>query len=88
MIKYLKQIINAINIISVSDVDGTSSSEIRITSIPDSTDIIPVRNQLLEIDFVNTIINVTIDTLSVGDPNSVATADLATSAYITTTSGF
>ena len=80
--------LNAINIISVSDVDGTSSSEIRITSIPDSTDIIPVRNQLLEIDFVNTTVNVIIDTLSVGDPNSVATADLATSAYITTTSGF
>jgi len=78
----------AINIISVSDVDGTSSAKIRITTIPDSTDIIPVRNQLLEIDLVNIIVNVIIDTLSVGDPNSVATADLATSSYTTITSGF
>jgi hypothetical protein len=80
--------LNAINIISVSDVDGTSSTKIRITTIPDSTDIIPVRNQLLEIDLANTVVNVTVDALSVGDPNSVEVADLATSSFTTTTSGY
>jgi len=43
---------------------------------------------LLEIDLVNTIVNVTIDALLVGDVNSVATSDLATSSFTTVTSGF
>jgi hypothetical protein len=80
--------LKSINIISVSNVDNATSTEIRVTAIPDSSDIIPVRNQLLEIDLVNTVVNVTIDTLSVGDPNSVSTGDLATSSYTTTTSGY
>jgi len=80
--------LNSTNIISVSDVDNASSTQIRFTAIPDSSDIIPVRNQLLEIDLVNTAVNATIDTLSVGDPNSVSTGDLATSSYTTVTSGY
>ena len=39
---------------AVSDVDGTSSTQIRITAIPKSNDVVPVRNQILEIDLVNT----------------------------------
>ena len=80
--------LKSINIISVSNVDNATSTEIRVTAIPDSSDIIPVRNQLLEIDLVNTAVNATIDTLSVGDPNSVSTGDLATSSYTTVTSGY
>ena len=44
----------ALLISAVSDVDGLSSTQIRITSIPKSNDVIPVRNQILEIDLVNT----------------------------------
>jgi len=80
--------LKSINIISVSNVDNSTSTQVRLTAIPDSSDIIPVRNQLLEIDLVNTVVNATIDTLSVGDPNSVSTGDLATSSYTTVTSGY
>jgi len=44
----------ALLISAVSDIDGTSSTKIRITVIPKSNDVIPVRNQILEIDLVNT----------------------------------
>ena len=44
----------ALSISAVSDVDGAASSQIRITAIPKSNDIIPVRNQILEIDTINT----------------------------------
>ena len=39
---------------AVSNVDGESSTKIRITAIPKSNDVVPVRNQILEIDLVNT----------------------------------
>ena len=71
--------LNPLTINQVSDVDNTSSTQIRITTIPDSVDIIPIRNQLLEIDLVNTVVNVTIDRLEIGDINTVNTTDLATS---------
>jgi len=44
----------ALSISAVSDVDGAASSQIRITAIPKSNDVIPVRNQILEIDTINT----------------------------------
>ena len=44
-------VITAINITSVSNSSGT----ITITVIPSSNDIVPVRNQILEIDSTNTI---------------------------------
>ena len=80
--------LNPLTINQVLDVDNTSSTQIRITTIPDSVDIIPIRNQLLEIDLVNTVVNVAIDRLGVGDINSVNTADLATSSFTKTVSGY
>ena len=72
--------INSINITSIENVDGAASTIIRLTVIPDSTDIIPVRNQILEIDFVNTTINGTVDTTAVGDTSAGAT-ETTTSSY-------
>ena len=46
---------------AVSDVDGASSTQIRITAIPKSNDIVPVRNQILEIDLINTTTGGTVD---------------------------
>ena len=40
-----------------ANVDDSTSSQIRITAIPNSNDVIPVRNQILEIDFVNSTIS-------------------------------
>jgi len=51
----------ALLISAVSDVDGTSSTQIRIIAIPKSNDVIPVRNQILEIDLVNTTTGGTVD---------------------------
>ena len=72
--------INSVNITSIDSVDGAASTIIRLTVIPDSTDIIPVRNQILEIDFVNTTINGTVDTTVVGDTSAGAT-ETTTSSY-------
>ena len=46
---------------AVSDVDGASSTQIRVTAIPKSNDIVPVRNQILEIDLINTTTGGTVD---------------------------
>ena len=71
--------INSLDITSISDVDDVSSTTIRITSIPDSKDIVPVRNQILEIDMTNTTVTGEIDTIAVG-------AAGASSSYTTSTS--
>ena len=60
-------IINSIHITSADVVDGAASTQIRITAIPNSKDIVALRNQILEIDFVNTSITGEVDTVAVGD---------------------
>jgi len=80
-----KIVTDGIYIASVENVDGVSSSRIRVTVIPDSKDIIPVRNQLLEIDFVNTTITGEVDTIAVGDSGAGSTYT-ATSSYTPTSS--
>ena len=77
--------INSVNITSIENVDGAASTIIRLTAIPDSSDIIPVRNQILEIDFVNTTINGAVDTTAVGDTSAGAT-ETTTSSYSTPSS--
>ena len=77
--------INGIFITSVSDVDGASSTVIRITAVPDSLDIVPLRNQILEIDFTNTTVTGEVDTVATGD-SAAGTDFSATSAYQPTTS--
>jgi hypothetical protein len=51
----------------VSVVDGVASTQIRIITIPDSNDIVPKRNQVLEIDFVNLTVTGEVDTVATGD---------------------
>jgi len=71
--------VNAIQITTVSDVDGLSSTKVRMTVIPSSKDIIPVRNQILELDMVNLSINGTIDSIAVGDSGASSTYTTSTS---------
>jgi len=52
---------NAYKISSISNVDGLTSTQIRMTSQPNSNDVVPVRNQLLEIDLVNSSILSNVD---------------------------
>ena len=77
--------IGSINITTISNVDGASSSIIRVTSVPDSKDVIPVRNQVLEIDFVNTTVTGDEDTISTGD-SAAGTSYNTTSSYTTPSS--
>tara|TARA_Y100000034_G_scaffold56272_1_gene68953 strand:+ start:559 stop:2463 length:1905 start_codon:yes stop_codon:yes gene_type:complete len=78
-------VISSINITSIENVDEAASSVIRLTVTPDSSDIIPVRNQILEIDFVNTSIIGSVDTIAVGD-SSAGSTETTTSSYVTPSS--
>ena len=46
-------VLTSANITSISNVDGATSTQIRVTTVPSSNDIVPVRNQVLEIDTTN-----------------------------------
>ena len=83
--------INAVQITSVSNVDGSASTQFRLTVLPDSNDVIPVRNQLLEIDTVNTSIVGGVDaTATTGRGYTVTTSgtggETTTTTTVTTTS--
>ena len=80
--------INPINIISISDVDGSTSTQIRITITPDSQDIIPVRNQILELDLVNTVVSVLIDTVSTGSGSTTSAAGGSATSSTATISSY
>lgn len=77
--------INPLSINSVSNVDGATSTQIRITVTPDSLDIVPKRNQLLEIDLVNTTVTASVDTVAQGN-DSGNTSFTTTSGYTTPSS--
>ena len=53
--------LGSINITGISPVDGSLSTRIRVTVIPSSYDVTPVRNQILELDLVNTTITGSVD---------------------------
>jgi hypothetical protein len=70
--------VNPVYITSVSSVDGNASRRIRLTAIPASSDIVGKRNQIVEIDLVNTSVSGGQDTIAVN------TAGGSTS-YVTST---
>ena len=53
--------LNSLNISGVSNVEGATSTQIRIMVQPASNDIVPVRQQLIEIDVANATIDASID---------------------------
>ena len=63
----------SISISTIDYVDDIPSTKIRLTVIPNSKDIIPLRNQLLEIDFTNTEITGEIDTIAVAGQGGIGT---------------
>jgi len=69
---------NPLYISSVSNIDGNASTAIRMTATPSSTDIVGRRNQILEIDTLNTTIN--------GGQDTIAVSGSGVSTYNTTTS--
>ena len=75
----------ALLISAVSNVDGTSSTQIRVTAIPKSNDVIPVRNQILEIDLVNTTTGGTVDAQATTGVGYTVTSTGTTSTTTVTT---
>jgi hypothetical protein len=54
--------INSLNVSSISNIRGSSSTVIELTVTPASNDVVPVRNQVIEIDIENSNITVEEDT--------------------------
>ncbi len=59
-------------ITSISNINGAVSTRIRVTVIPRSNDIVALRNQILEIDTINTKVTGAVDTIAVGDEGGAA----------------
>ena len=78
--------IESIFITTISDVDGVASTQVRLTVIPNSKDIAPVRNQLLKIDLTNTTVTGQVDTVAVGDGSAGGT--YTTNTSYSTPSGY
>ena len=79
--------IGTLNITAVSNVDGASSTKIRVTVIPKSNDVVPVRNQLLEIDLVNSTISGSVDAqATTGKGYTVTSTGTTTTTTVTTPS--
>ena len=79
--------INNINITAVSDVDGSASTQIRLLVTPNSNDIVPVRNQILEIDFINTTITANSDTETASGSTFTTSGSGTTTSTTVSTSG-
>tara|TARA_Y100001937_G_scaffold19832_1_gene27449 strand:+ start:1502 stop:3376 length:1875 start_codon:yes stop_codon:yes gene_type:complete len=62
--------INSLNISSISNIRGSASTVIEITTTPESNDIAPVRGQVLEIDVANSTITVQEDTFEGGSSDA------------------
>ena len=78
--------INPVKITSVSNVDEVASTKFRLTVLPNSNDIVPVRNQLLELDLTNTSVSGTVDaTATTGKGYTVTTTATTTQTTTSTT---
>ena len=73
-------VLTSANITSISNVDGAASTRIRVTVTPDSNDIIPVRNQTLEIDTSNSSFTASVDEIESGS-SQAGTGYTTTSSY-------
>ena len=61
------------DISSVEDYDGVTQTYIRLTVVPNSNDIVPVRNQVLEIDTTNMSITGSADSIAGGSSDGGST---------------
>ena len=73
-------VLTSANITSISNVDGAASTRIRIFAIPNSNDVVPVRNQVLEIDTANSTISADVDEVESGSSQAGITYT-TTSSY-------
>ena len=72
--------LNSLNVASISNIRGATSTVVEITVTPDSNDIVPVRDQIVELDVANSGITVTADTF-VGGSADAGVGYTTTSSY-------
>ena len=72
--------LNSLDVASVSNIRGSASSVIEIEVSPKSNDVVPVRDQILEIDVGNSIVNVNEDTF-VGGSSEAGVGYTTSSSY-------
>ena len=72
--------LNSMNIVSISNIDGAASTVIKLTVVPSSNDVVPVRDQIVEMDIANSRITVTADSF-VGGSAEAGVGYTTTSSY-------
>jgi len=72
--------INSLQVTTISNIRGSASTIIELTVQPASKDIVPVRDQILELDIANSIITVEKDTFVAGSSDA-GVGYTTTSAY-------
>ena len=72
--------LNSLNVASISNIRGITSTTIELTVTPSSNDIVPVRDQIIEIDISNSIVNVETDSF-VGGSADAGVGYTTTSSY-------
>tara|TARA_B100002019_G_scaffold79654_1_gene68781 strand:- start:1136 stop:2989 length:1854 start_codon:yes stop_codon:yes gene_type:complete len=72
--------LNSLNVASVSNIRGAASTVIEITVQPSSNDVIPVRDQIVEIDVANSLITVEKDSF-VGGSAEAGVGYTSSSSY-------
>ena len=62
--------VNSLNVSNIENIRGAASTVIEVTVKPNSNDIVPIRNQVLDIDIANSSVTVEVDTLVGGSANA------------------
>ena len=65
--------ISSLIITAISDINSVAQTQIRITVVPNSNDIVALRNQVLELDVTNSTVTGAVDNVAVGDEGGAAT---------------
>ena len=72
--------INSLSVLSVENIRGSVSTKIELTVTPSSNDVVPVRDQILEIDTANSSVTVTADSF-VGGSSEAGVGYTTSSSY-------
>ena len=62
--------VNSLNVTNIENIRGAASTVIEVTVKPNSNDVVPIRNQVLDIDIANSSVTVEADTLVGGSANA------------------
>ncbi len=72
--------LNSLNVASISNIRGATSTTVELTVTPNSNDVVPVRDQIIELDISNSTINVESDSF-VGGSADAGVGYTTTSSY-------